>query len=422
MICRFMLATVLLGGLVIPPGCRGAADRVPAGVRGEAVPRTSFNEHWLAGRLGRPAPADPAPPGVEPTEPTFDDPRSVLRWVLSRSPQPAVVYPTEGYYYYTLALGPRTISGNIRLADAAHGRFSVGYFDPLHPADSRSAHYRDGEPGITLRHDPSTRRVVLRADGIERTYLLDASALDPPPMTLLEGERLITGLRDESGYALVLLYHAPSRGMYYTLNPSLATPEPLDGFTVGPHRLRVGRESRFIFFHHPPTGRDVLVAVHRDHIRRNTWFDGPFDQFPPHLRLRETLEEAYPYVIDAGGIDDNGNFLALAGQRLAISPHLEYDSADELARALAATLRVDPGPAAWLAATYEPKRDWRPPPAPIGPDLASPGAHRADRSVAWPANHWGHASARWPSGHDAALSPGWPANHDAATSPRSTPE
>ncbi|MFG0241761.1 MAG: hypothetical protein ACF8R9_03130 [Phycisphaerales bacterium JB054] len=351
------------------------------------------------------------PPESAPV-PSFDDPRSVLRFVMSAAPRCAVVYPTERYYYYKFMLGPRVISGNIRFADAEDGEFSVGYFDAYSQRDTVVGCFRDGRDGITMHYDPAAGEVTLRLDGLSRVFVMDRTALALPGPTLLPGESRVSGVRDESGYAFHLLYYTPGRAFYYVLDDSLPPPEPWVRGESRSVETWFGERSRFCFVRHPATQRFILVGVNQREIAQNTWYDGPFDQVPPRLPLRALLEEAYPYVEDAGGLDEHGNFLALEGQRVAISPYRAYESGATLERDLEEMIRDVTDPTAWTSATYEYKRDWRP--ADSTPYAPAPGGvHGQELSRGWPANHWGASSRRWGSDHAIESSQQWPVNHDA---------
>lgn len=366
-----------------------------------------LNERRLqpSGEDAAPRVDSPTTEGVQ-----FESPRSVLAYLLAAAPVRAVVYPSERYYYFRFPLGPRLVSGNVRFADVEEGRISVGYFDASNGADLRTAEFRHGVDGVQLSFDPSCGEVRLALDGVTRTFVLDASALSPPSFPLLAGEVHVSGIRDESGYFLHLIYWPPERSFYYVLNPDKPRPERWHRGDASSVELWWGEESRFCFLRDRATARLILVGVSQREIRENTWFDGPFDQVPPRLPIRAMLEEAYPYVLDAGGLDAHGNFLTQPGQRVAISPYQEYVSGPELESFVAAAVKNDATPRAWIGATYEYKRDWR---APVAYES---GGHAVFRSAAWPANHWGAASAAWGEGHTKESSARWPANHDPATS------
>ncbi len=361
-----------------------------------------FNERWIAHLQGGTADVG--------TPVDFDDPRGVLRFVLANAPNPAVVYPSEQYYYYRIAAGSRLISGNIRFVDVAEGGVSVGYFDTHNEQDMRVGEFRDSEGGVRIAWDEQRYEATLSLDGVTRRFIFDRSAFTRPSFPLLEGERLVSGVLDESGYYLYLMYHEQERAFYYVLNPDMPLPETLVRGESESVQTWFGEHSRFCFVRHPATDRMLLVGVHRREVMQNTWFDGPFDQVPPHLPIGGILQEAYPYVVDAGGIDEHGNFLRMHGQRVAISPYIAYSSGPELETSLESLITDDPSPRAWLAATYEAKRDWRPPEYP-----RQSAAHERDISRTWPPNHWRTSSRQW-SDHNAEVSTSWPPSHESGAS------
>ncbi len=348
----------------------------------------------------------------------FFDASSVLRFVLQSSPETVAVYPSERYYYYRFPLGGRLVSGNIRFVDVEAGAISVGYFDAFNQADLVTAQFHSGHDGIHISLSDDDRRVELRLDGLRRIFVLDREAFETPTFALLEGEQWISGIRDESGYFLHLIYWKPGRSFYYVLNPAKPLPEKWSRGGSSKLETWFGDRSRFCFVRHPNTGRLILVGVHRREIMLNTWYDGPFDQVPPRLPIGDILREAYPYVADAGGIDEHGNFLNLSGQRVAISPYRDYDSGPALEAELENLIKPLQSPEAWIHATYEPKRDWRSPARFVGQET-----HNRPTSATWPANHWGHSSRAWGAQHDGGTSLSWPPNHavDQSTSADTRP-
>ncbi|QQS08096.1 MAG: hypothetical protein IPK69_08780 [Phycisphaerales bacterium] len=321
------------------------------------------------------------------------------------------MFPTERYYYYNFPLGPRHVSGNIRFADVENGTISVGYFDSYYPRDIEVAEYKDGDSGIRIKYNSELNSVDVAVDEIQRTFILDQSAFSKPPFQLLDGEEFISGVRDESGYFLYLIFWRPGRAFYYVLNTRESVPETWSRGDGAKIETWWGSRSRFCFLHNLQLDRYILVGVHEREVRENTWYDGPFDQVPPNLMIQHTLEVAYPYVIDAGGIDDHGNFLEMEGQRVAISPYQEYSSGPSLEAYLESVVEDRDTPDAWTKATYESKRDWR-----ASRNALGVSAHASELSASWPANHWGISSTRWGAQHDAAVSVSWPPNHSVDTS------
>ncbi len=397
---------IVLAGLISLSGC-ARMERLKTHPLGACV---TFNEASLEPVKSR----DHTTRGWKIDHTSFNDPRSILKHVVTHAPARAVVYPTERYYYYTFPLASRVISGNIRFVDADQGSISIGYFDAHNTADMKTLVFQDGKDGVRIETDPTGHEIRLTIDDITRTFILDQSAFTQPSFDLLPGEQFISGVRDESGYHLSLMYWPKDRAFYYVLNPDMPLPERLIRGESEPLEVWFGEKSRFCFVYLPRFSRHILVGVHAREIMNNTWFDGPFDQVPPNLPIRSILEQAYPYVIDAGGIDEHGNFLKMEGQRVAISPYRDYTSGPQLEADLQRLInRDDPTPGTWTNAVYESKKNWAPP-----AEVGNITGHQSDVSIAWPPNHWGSSSRTWPRDHRAATSTTWPPSHSALTSKR----
>lgn len=298
------------------------------------------------------------PPGTP--RPEFDDPRSVVRFLLGVV-ESGTVYPTEGYFYFRFDLDGRRISGNLRFTSIADGVLHTGYFE------TGGAHHTQGMPpkpgigavrtgtfgteqGLMVVTEPSdegetTHRVSL--DGESATFVVPAIyRARPASLTLREGERFVSGVLDESGYAFALIFNEHDPAFRFRLHPEFDPPEtltPIHHAQQGLVPLFAGTESGFIFMPEKTadgreTGRETrrltLVGVDRARIMANDYFDGPFDQVPPDLALRPMLHAAYPYTRTASPVDEHGNFIGRESSRVAIAPYTAYESTDELADAI----------------------------------------------------------------------------------------
>lgn len=353
--------------------------------------------------------AIPCAQSSEILEVDFDNPYTVLRYVFEQSPASPVVYPTEGYYYFRFPHYGRMLSGNIRFSDPETSAISVGYFDFYNSDDTRHAMFYDGQEGIEVSYSSDGKYVDLSVNEVRKRFVLDSSAFDKPQYPLYAGETFVSGIRDESGYYLHLLYWTSDRSFYYILNTTRNLPEEWSlAYADGKREVWFGDDSRFCFVKHVRSGRIILVGVHEANIFLNNVYDGPFDQVPPRLSIRSMLEEAYPYVQDAGGIDEHGQFLKQDGRRVAISPYIAYKSGPGLISQLLDRITDDDSPSAWTRATYEYKKDWRP--SLVGERQFQ--KHLAHLSSIWPANHYGSKSRLWGGDHSSPTSRSWSPNHD----------
>lgn len=382
--------------------CAGPDDAITLNTE---IIEAAWLEHGLdPDQLGqlRPVPT-PRSPGTEPigTEPIDagdpTDPRQMLSAVLSRLPMENAVYPSEQYFYFRLTQGGTRYAGNLRFTEAEQGAVHIGYYRHDRPrehvwhallGDEDGVHISKGEDGAFTLHDT--------AHALSRSFTLATDWLAiPESLRLREDERAITGVLDESGVALVLLFNEAVGCFYYALNEEQPA---ADRFApIGSHgRLFHGERTRFILLDEPALDRRLLVGVERDQIMANSFFDGPFDQVPPGLSIGAELIAAYPYVTLRGGIDDHGVFRELDDQRVAISPYKAYDTPARFIEWAEPILETHPGDAS-LPMTYEDKRHFH-------LKLLLGTALRSRYDPPWPESHLGQISLRWPTAHVANAS------------------
>jgi hypothetical protein len=262
------------------------------------------------------------------------DRSSVIAYVLRNCPMNPVVFPTEHYYYFKFFWKHRFISGNLRFCDASKGIVHFGYFDEFDPSFLKSGTIEESVNGqVRLIED----KVLVRFMGTCKEFTIASLSKAFEPPVLSDEEKLIANIVDESGYCFCLIYNKSQRLLYYTLNDS-RKPEDRVELVFGDVALQIGLHSRFVFFKDNELNRFILVGVLSDNVRRNNYFDGPFDQVPPSLEIKDILENVYPYLRQRQ-IDQHGNFLDEAGSRVAISPYRTYAVLSEIVdRTLAASL------------------------------------------------------------------------------------
>jgi hypothetical protein len=132
---------------------------------------------------------------------SYDDPDSILRYVLDQlAGDVAVIYPSEQYFYFRFPLRERFISGNIRFSEVERGEISVGYFDEYSQHDFNVGMYTHGSNGVSVGFDETDGKISLSFQGRTNAFRLDRRAFEQPAFDLLESERHISGLLDESGF------------------------------------------------------------------------------------------------------------------------------------------------------------------------------------------------------------------------------
>jgi hypothetical protein len=161
----------------------------------------------------------------------------------------------------------------------------------------------------------------------------------PTGMGLLESEIFVERVADESGYRFVLLFDRVAHAFRFALDESVEVPDSLRLLEPG---VAVGQRTGFAFYEDQERRRRILIGVDADNMRRNNYYDGPFDQLADNFvpaGLRDMMEEAYPYA--RGRLDFRGMFCETGGQRgssrLALTPFVTYNSIAELRGFLAAS-------------------------------------------------------------------------------------
>jgi hypothetical protein len=359
----------------------------------------------------------------------LSDPRAVFDHVFAQLPDVVVVYPTERYFYYAFDAGHRRISGNLRLTDVERGVVHIGYFDERDRAFGHAATFGAAD-GVAVDLLDAWCWRVRAGDADVRFRLCDPAAVAEPSAAASPYESVVSGILDESGLALTLVWDDASSTFFYVLKERGGVADRLVAVDAAPgHRLWIGQRTRFAFYDEPtPDGgsRKVLVGVDEREVFDNSYFDGPFDQVPPRLALRDKILRCWPALRGSAAIDEHGNYRDRPSHRVAISAYVSFATVDGLVR-MVRDIAGAPGPPAAaddagrrvrIALTGPAHRrggDHQPPT--LGEWLAGPVApHHRFLSQGWPANHRRAASDAWPADHSATTSSAWPANHEGSTS------
>lgn len=266
----------------------------------------------------------------------LDSAQKVFDWVYRRLPDSVFVYPTENYYYFRLYVAGRWVWGNMRLGilDRDQGKMHFAYYDYVdNPTDPEEGNLKllslDASNGLTLE---KVRPLCYRANwqGKKVIFQLNDIPQTPPvQFDLPAGEVFINRTCDESGFPFFLLYKGDQNHFMFVLNEEGAIPGILIPLAEG---LVWDKLSGFVFYVDSLCqNRKILIGVWAQNIRRNNYWDGPFDQLAdnaPHPLFKTYLEQAYPYA--KGGLDEYGFFKIIERSRMAVTPYFEYESLGEL--------------------------------------------------------------------------------------------
>lgn len=261
----------------------------------------------------------------------LNDPTSVFAYVFTRLPDEVVVYPSENYYYFILQVEGRQIWGNIRLPTGQRedGYLSFGYFEFIEfptvppPTSISGSRFYDAEDGVFVEElDPFTYTVEYEGKRVRfRFHELDQTS--PAQLSFGTGERFIQRTFDESGYQFYLLFNEQSDYFFWVLNEEEPVPDLLEPFG---EELLIGRRSGFAFWV-DPLERKVLAGVRQLNIRRNDYFDGPFDQladnYAHETQIASWMVRAFPGL--EGRIDTYGYYTDEERPlRVALSTYYKY--------------------------------------------------------------------------------------------------
>lgn len=264
--------------------------------------------------------------GSQHPKPDFFDGTAVFGYVFSWVPPYAIVYPTEGFYYFATTLNETDVWGNIRIADLDKGQLTVAYFT----ITDEQTQLLD----INADHGLRTEKIsdyAYRVTYKDKTVYFKIPRTDftPPKSTrLLSSEEFVGQVHDESGTRLFLLYNHDTNAFYYVLNRETGIVDNLFEYR---ENLFIGKNTGFVYLR--DDDRYLLVGVNLANIIANNYFDGPGDQVPFRANLREKLYETYPNT--RTGIDEHGVYLNTSQwTRIAISPYIRYSSLAELSERL----------------------------------------------------------------------------------------
>lgn len=283
---------------------------------------------------------------------------TVFSYVWSQIRPSAVVYPTEMYYYYRIP--ELELAGNLRFSNIKNGELSFAFYrtDDSESFDSnRDYKVFDEKDGLKIEN-LSESRVDITYEGKSVTFHLPTIHTDRPRnMKLLPEEEIIAKIRDESATLFYLIFNGETDSFYYVLDEESPLTEIL---TQADKDIWLGERTQFAYFQDEKRNRKILIGVSTDNIMQNNYFDGPFDQVPPNLEIREKLYKAYPYTQYLNGLDPNGNFLDWKGSRVAISAYTDYPHPDitPLRNVVdKCSQNLEPS-IFWSCLTYETKKDF----------------------------------------------------------------
>lgn len=273
----------------------------------------------------------------------LDDINKVFGLVFSGLNDQVDVYPTENYYYFIFNANGKEIWGNIRfprvLRDEGMLSFAYWEFDNF-PQQMDDPNFFTNSNKLGPEHGVKVIRIspfeyLVEYEGKKVSFLLNQLEQKiPDSVKLRKGEEFMMHTFDESGLRFFLLYNHKSEDFMFVLDEEEGPPEE---FITLADDFLLGKRTQFVFYDDQENDRKILVAVFSENIKRNNYYDGPFDQLADNYiteatGLKACINKTYPYA--RGRVNDFGEFVDPYGNvtevRIALTPYYNYDSMDDL--------------------------------------------------------------------------------------------
>jgi hypothetical protein len=273
----------------------------------------------------------------------LNDVNKVFSLIFSKLDDRVNVYPTENYYYFIFYANGKEIWGNIRLPREERdlGILSFAYWefdnfpqqmeDPNYFSKSRRMGLKDSVS--IIRNSPFEYSVSYNG----KTVIFQLNQLEQKlreSITLRKGEMFLMRTCDESGLQFFLLFNKKSDDFLFVLDEVQNLREE---FIPLEEDFLFGKRTQFVFYNDTVNKRKILVGVFAENIKRNNYYDGPFDQLADNYidtttGLQECIDQAYSYA--SGRVNEFGAFIDSNGNpvdiRLAITPYYTYYSMEDL--------------------------------------------------------------------------------------------
>lgn len=255
-------------------------------------------------------------------EPDYENTQEVFSYVYSWIPPKAVVYPTERFYYFNTKIGGQNVSGNIRVADIDNGKITLAYFKV--GEIEKSTKYDDItiEDGLMINKF-SNYLYEVSFNGKKVQFKIPTTDVSPPQkLKLLPQEEFVGHIHDESGIKFFFIFNNATESFYNILDEENGFADSLEQIDIDHF---VGKRTGFVFYHDKDYNRKILIGVHIENIAENNYLDGPGDQVPIIIDIREKLHKAYPNTMLGDGIDEHGVYLNKPQWvRIAVTPFIRY--------------------------------------------------------------------------------------------------
>jgi hypothetical protein len=262
-------------------------------------------------------------------EPSIENSEEVFSYVMDYMPRYAIVYPTERFYYFNTFIDFEPISGNIRMADIEKGEIGIAYFRTKDMYSQTFVKVFNESDGLTFEK-LSDR--FYRINYRDNSILLKIPTTDitpPKKLVLLSEEEFIGHIHDESGIKFFLIYSNETNAFYDLLDDEDGVADKLIEVDKN---LFLGARTEFFFYRDESYNRTLFVGSKLDNIADNNYLDGPGDQVPIAIPIRDKLHKVYPHTLLGEGVDEFGVSLNKTDgwKRVAITPFERYYTPEDV--------------------------------------------------------------------------------------------
>jgi hypothetical protein len=257
------------------------------------------------------------------------DSQSAFDFIFYNLPLYVVVYPTEEFYYFFgEIITDQKFAGNFHLSTLSEGELFFSFYSKDDFDSKEVLSLSLGlDNGLKVRHLISNFYLVSWKDKIVLFKLPNQSWVkNPPNFVLLSEEEFVGRIFDESGVNLFLIYNRRTQAFYNILDHMFLV-EKMKKY--GDYYF-IGMKTGFIYFYDLEYNRYILIGVNKHNVQDNNYYDGPGDQVPIHLDLKEKINRAYPDTFYEN-LDKNGVYLDKKNWiRVAIIPYFFYSDLQEV--------------------------------------------------------------------------------------------
>jgi len=255
----------------------------------------------------------------------FEKDYPVFDYVFKNLPYYSIVYPSYQYYYFQFDYSGKEFAGNLRFTETENGKLAFGYSEKDNFEKGSYFKLFDEADGFFVEK-VSDEIVKINYDGHTKWFKIFSLSELPEKINLSKDEEVISKIIDESGINFYLIYNSHVNSFYYLAENGMLL-ENLEDLGKNSY---MGLRTNYIYYFDSENNRFLLAGVSEQNIDKNNYFDGPFDQIPQYLDIREQIYFAYPYTKRNGGLDERWHFLDKENVRVAISPYIKYNNFNEI--------------------------------------------------------------------------------------------